>query len=131
SSSLANDPCAVPWLATSRTITGRVLTFRLTRMRPTADELSGRNSAGSSRFPKSVACITATSGARPEPSPPPGPPAVRRSPSHVPPPSVVDPTNRNWPTALHRTLSQSLRLSIGLSPEQSAVVIELDEVLMA
>jgi len=44
---------------------------------------------------------------------------------------VVDPTNRNWPTALHRTLSQSLRLSIGLSPEQSAVVIELDEVLMA
>jgi hypothetical protein len=28
--------CAVPWLATSRTITGRALTCRSTRMRPTA-----------------------------------------------------------------------------------------------
>ena len=42
---------------------------------------------------------------------------------------MVDPTNRNWPTAPHRTLSQSLRPFIGLSPEQSAVVIDWDEVL--
>src|SRR5206468_12169716 len=63
--SLANGTCAAPWLATSRTITGRVLTSRWTRMHPTAGQLSGRNSAASSRFAKSVAYTIATSDGRP------------------------------------------------------------------
>src|SRR5438093_978068 len=68
SSSLANGTCAAPWLATSRTITGRVLTSRSTRMHPTAGQLSGRNSAESSRFAKSVAYTIATSDGRPDPA---------------------------------------------------------------
>src|SRR5882724_1581566 len=67
-SSLANGTCAAPWLATSRTTTGPVLTSRSTRMRPTADQLSGRNSARSSRFAKSVASTIATSAGRPDPA---------------------------------------------------------------
>src|SRR5467141_1202099 len=55
SSSLANGTCAAPWLATSRTTTGRALTSRSTRMHPTAGQLSGGTSAGSfpsrSRWP--------------------------------------------------------------------------------
>src|SRR5437667_12109870 len=70
SSSLANGTCAAPWLATSRTTTGRVLTSRSTRMRPTAGELSGENSAGSSRFAKSVASTIATSDGPPDPAEP-------------------------------------------------------------
>src|SRR5262249_41252129 len=50
------------------TITGRALTFRSTRMPPTDGQLSPQNSASSSRFPKLAACISATSGARPESS---------------------------------------------------------------
>src|SRR3989442_1685801 len=68
SSSLANGTCAAPWLATSRTTTGRVLTSRSTRMHPTAGQLSGRNSAGSSRFAKSVASTIATSDGPPDPA---------------------------------------------------------------
>src|SRR5437867_7572732 len=68
SSSLANGTCAAPWLATSRTTTGRVLTSRSTRTRPTAGELRGRNSAGSSRFAKSVASTIATSDGPPDPA---------------------------------------------------------------
>ena len=54
----------------SSTTTGRVLTSRSTRMRPTAGELSGRNSAGSSRFAKSVASTIATSDGPPDPAEP-------------------------------------------------------------
>src|SRR3989475_1868701 len=68
SSSLANATCAAPWLATSRTTTGRVLTSRSTRMHPTAGQLSGRNSAGSSRFANSVASTIATSDRPPDPA---------------------------------------------------------------
>src|SRR2546428_863689 len=68
SSSLANGTCAAPWLATSRTTTGLVLTSRSTRMHPTAGQLSGRNSAGSSRFAKSVASTIATSDGPPDPA---------------------------------------------------------------
>src|SRR5437667_2556881 len=68
SSSLANGTCAAPWLATSRTTTGRVLTSRSTRMHPTAGQLSGRNSAGSSRFANSVASTIATSDRPPDPA---------------------------------------------------------------
>src|SRR5438093_3805106 len=64
--SSANSTCAVPWLATSRTTTGRALTCRSTRMRPTAGQLSSRNSAGLSRFAKSVASTIATSDGRPD-----------------------------------------------------------------
>src|SRR5882724_6604814 len=67
-SSSANGTCAAPWLAISRTTTGRVLTSRSTRMRPTAAQLSRRNSARSSRFPKSVASIIAMSDGRPDPA---------------------------------------------------------------
>src|SRR6267142_3983360 len=66
SSSSANSTSAVPWLATSRTTTGRALTCRSTRTRPTAGQLSSRNAAGSSRFVKSVASTIATSDARPD-----------------------------------------------------------------
>ena len=52
----------------SRTITGRVLTSRSARMHPTAGQLSGRNSAESSRFAKSVAYTIATSDGRPDPA---------------------------------------------------------------
>src|SRR5436189_189501 len=55
------------WTHTSRTITGRVLTSRSARMHPTAGQLSGRNSAESSRFAKSVAYTIATSDGRPDP----------------------------------------------------------------
>ena len=65
---LGDGTCAAPWLATSRTTTGRVLTSRSTRMRPTAAQLSGRNSARSSRFAKSVASTIATSAGRPDPA---------------------------------------------------------------
>src|SRR2546425_8064425 len=68
SSSLANGTCAAPWLATSRTTTGRVLTSRSTRMHPTAGQFSGRNSAGSSRFAKPVASTIATSDGPPDPA---------------------------------------------------------------
>jgi len=50
----------------SRTTTGRALTCRSTRMRPTAGQLSGRNSAESSRFAKSAASTIATSDGRPD-----------------------------------------------------------------
>jgi len=53
--------------ATSCTITRRALTFRSTRTHPPDRPLSRRNAARSSRFPKSAACIIATSGAWPEP----------------------------------------------------------------
>jgi len=48
----------------------RALTSRSTRMPPTDGQSSRRNSARSSRSPKSVVCIIATSGERPEPAPP-------------------------------------------------------------
>ena len=48
-------------------ITRRALTFRSTRTHPPDRPLSRRNAARSSRFPKSAACIIATSGAWPEP----------------------------------------------------------------
>ncbi len=67
-SSLANGTYAVPSPATLRTITRRALTFRSTRMHRTADQLSGPNAAGSSRFAKSVACTIATSAGRPDPA---------------------------------------------------------------
>jgi len=57
-------------LATSRTTTGRVLTSRSTRMRPRAGELSGRNSAESSRFGKSVASTIAMFDGPPDPAEP-------------------------------------------------------------
>src|SRR5438093_2125234 len=63
---LGEQHCAVPWLATSRTTTGRALTCRSTRMRPTAGQVSSRNSAGLSRFAKSVASTIATSAGRPD-----------------------------------------------------------------
>jgi hypothetical protein len=47
-------------------ITGRELTSRSTKMHPIDGQSSHRSSAGSSRFPKSVACISATSGRRPD-----------------------------------------------------------------
>src|SRR3989441_11301321 len=53
------------------------------RTHPTDAQSSGRNSARSSRFPKSVACIIATCGGRPEPVQP-----VRYA---WPPPSVRPP----------------------------------------
>jgi hypothetical protein len=52
------------WPVTSRTITGRALTSRSTKMHPTDGRLRRRKSARSSRSPKSVACIIATSGGR-------------------------------------------------------------------
>ena len=51
---------------TSRTTTERAPTCRSTRMRPTAGSLNRRNSAGSSRFAKSVASTIATFGWRPD-----------------------------------------------------------------
>src|SRR5438128_11604628 len=66
--SLANGTYAAPLPATLRTITRRALTFRSTRMHRTADQLSGPNAAGSSRFAKSVACTIATSAGRPDPA---------------------------------------------------------------
>ena len=57
---------AAPSLATLRTTPRRALTFRSTRMHRTADQLSGPNAAGSSRFAKSVACTIATSTGRPD-----------------------------------------------------------------
>ena len=62
--SLASDTCAASRPATSRTISGPALTSRSTRMHPTDGRSSHRGSARSSRFPKSVACITATSAGR-------------------------------------------------------------------
>src|SRR3989442_594316 len=66
----------------------RLLPFLLSplarpRTHPTDAKSSGRNSARSSRFPKSVACIIATCGGRPEPVQP-----VRYA---WPPPSVRPP----------------------------------------
>ena len=55
SSSSANSTSAVPWLATSRTTTGHALTCPSTRMRLMVGQSSSRNSAGSSKFTKSVA----------------------------------------------------------------------------
>src|SRR5437899_3297706 len=52
----------------SRTTTGRVLTSRSKRIRHTAAQLSGLNSARSSRFAKSVASTIATSDGRPDPA---------------------------------------------------------------
>src|SRR5439155_3784742 len=59
---------AAPWLATSRAISGCELSFRSTKMHPTDGQSSHRSSARLSRFPKSVACIIATSGRRPDPA---------------------------------------------------------------
>src|SRR5882724_3041658 len=55
---------------TSRTITGLALTCRSTKMHPTDGRSSRRRSTRSSRFPKLVACITATFGARRSSTPP-------------------------------------------------------------
>jgi putative transposase len=69
---------------------------------PMGGQLSRRNSARSSRSPKSVACIIATSAARPEPPSPVrharDPPSVRplAVPQSMVPPSLVGPTD---PTA--------------------------------
>jgi hypothetical protein len=67
-SSLANATYAALSRATLRTTTRRALTFRSTRMHRTADQLSGPNAAGSSRFAKSVACTIATAAGRPDPA---------------------------------------------------------------
>src|SRR6266404_3382895 len=87
-SSLANGTCAAPWPATSRTTTGRVLTSRSTRMRLTAAQLSGRNSARSSQFAKSVASTIATSDGPPDPAEPvhddQSHPSVRLLAAHLP-----------------------------------------------
>src|SRR5439155_2858640 len=64
SSFSASGTCDASSPRTSRTITGLALTCRSTRMHPTDGRSSHRRSARSSRFPKLVACITATFGAR-------------------------------------------------------------------
>jgi Integrase core domain len=82
---------------------------------PTDGRLSRRNSARSSRCPKSAACIIATPGARPESAPPVrdtrNPPPVGRSPSHSPHSSLslvgpTDPQTANRP-ASHRPCPDS------------------------
>src|SRR5207244_7778898 len=95
-SSLANGTYAAPWLATSRTTTGRVLTSRSTRMRPSAGQLRGRDSAESSRFGKSVASTIATSDGPPDPAEPvrdvqsrPSVTLLTAPPANAPQPSVV------------------------------------------
>src|SRR5438445_11208981 len=130
SSSLANATCAAPWLATSRTTTGRVLTSRSTRMRPTAGELSGRNSAESSRFGKSVASTIATSDGPPDPAEP-----VRGLQSRpfvrlraAPPPKRYASFSGGPPHLLATPPVYSLRAFLGLSPRASAST-ERDEVL--
>ncbi len=83
SSSSARAICAAFCPATSRTTTVRDLISRSTKTHPTDGPSSGRSSAWSSRFQKSVACIIATSGRRldldlPNRRPPP-PPYARSS----------------------------------------------------
>src|SRR6267143_2374649 len=56
--------------ATSTTITGLALISRSTTMRRTPGPSSSPTRAGSWRFPKSVACIIATSAGRRSPAPP-------------------------------------------------------------
>src|SRR5438132_2727689 len=107
--SSANSTCAVPWLATSRTTTGRALTCRSTRMRPTAGQLSSRNSAGLSRFAKSVASTIATSDGRPDAAQP----VHHAGDSRVRPPPTLGPFLRWWasgsrPQAVGRAISDSL-----------------------
>src|SRR5438445_127202 len=62
--SSAKATCAASWSATSPTITGLARISRSTRMRRTSGPSSSSRRAGSWRFPKSVACITATSARR-------------------------------------------------------------------
>ncbi len=64
SSFSASGTCDASSPRTSRTITGLALTCRSTKMHPTDGRSSRRRSTRSSRFPKLVACITATFGAR-------------------------------------------------------------------
>ena len=83
SSFSASGTCDASSPRTSRTITGLALTCRSTRMHRTDGRSSHRRSARSSRFPKLVACITATFGAR-RSSTPAGLPRHRPAPPLLP-----------------------------------------------
>src|SRR2546427_1359106 len=133
--SSANSTCAVPWLATSRTTTGRALTCRSTRMRPTAGQLSSRNSAGLSRFAKSVASTIATSDGRPDAAQPvhhAGDSRVRPLAAHLGPLSfagglgVAAPSG--WPCHL-RLAIESPRACLALSRGHGPSSTEWDEIL--
>src|SRR2546422_7934284 len=99
----------------------RTHTSRSTRMRPTAAQLSGRNSARSSRFAKSVASTIATSAGRPDPAQ-----SVRRDRARpsvrllaAPPPKGGEPTDPHcWPPLCLPSPKRSLtcRESIGRRP---------------
>jgi hypothetical protein len=69
SSFSASVTCGESSLRTSRTITGLALTSHSTKMHPTDGRSIRRHSASSSQFPKSPACIAATSDAQRSPTP--------------------------------------------------------------
>src|SRR3989441_11027576 len=130
SSSLANGTCAAPWLATSRTTTGRVLTSRSTRMHPTAGQFSGRNSAGSSRFAKSVASTIATSDGPPDPAESVRDDRCRPSVGLLPPTPKRSASFSGGPTVLLAAPPvYSLLAFLGLSREHRPSSTEWDEVL--
>jgi hypothetical protein len=113
---------------------GRALTSRSTRMRPTAAQLSGRNSARSSRFAKSVASTIATSDGQPDPAQPvrhgralpPVRPLAAPPPKKVRPPSVAARLTR---TAGLPSCLQSPKRSLRLSREHRPSSTRADEVL--
>src|SRR2546426_1103486 len=105
-------------------------------MHPTAGQLSGRNSAASSRFAKSVACTIATSDGRPDPAQ-----SVRHSRARslrqaAPPPTSSTASfvrGSGWPQSgwlpCVRPVVYSLLAFLGLSGQHRPSSTEWDEVL--
>src|SRR5206468_2681053 len=108
---------------------------RSTRMRPTAGQLSSRNSAGLSRFAKSVASTIATSDGRPDAAQPvhhAGDSRVRPLAAHLGPLSFADGPRGRGPKQLAvppPTRYRESRACLALSRGHGPLSTEWDEIL--